>query len=179
MKRKPNKVSSIRPGTCHTDVRIETDKWLDSVSNCEKTCRRAVSAVVESQLTSLLPIETSIVLADDRFVKDLNEQYRGVNAATNVLSFPGNWNSQGEIEVQHLGDIILAFETCYGEFLKNKSIAKFDHHICHLIVHGTLHLIGFDHEITKDAERMELLETRILARLNVPNPYVPLNSQLK
>ncbi len=108
------------------------------------------------------PAELSIVLADDPFVQNLNKTYRGKDSPTNVLSFPAE-------EAGILGDVILAYETVEAEAIAQGK--SFDHHVMHLIIHGILHLLGYDHESEKDAESMEALEIRILDSFGVKNPY--------
>jgi len=111
--------------------------------------------------------EISIVLADDAFVRDLNRQYRNIDKPTNVLSFPAeDEDAQGPCL---LGDVVLAYETIAREALANGT-PMLDH-VSHLIVHGALHLLGFDHEEEEAAEVMEARETAILARLGVKDPY--------
>jgi len=110
------------------------------------------------------PYKIAVVLADDAFVQPLNKHYRGMDKPTNVLSFAG----QGE----ETGDIILAFETIKQEAKAQKK--SFARHTCHLIVHGTLHLLGFDHEKEKEARIMEKLETEIVTQLGFPDPYQPI-----
>jgi len=105
--------------------------------------------------------EVSIVFAGDAFVRELNHTYRGKDKPTNVLSFPGAHSE--------LGDVVLAYETIYAEAKAQKK--SFARHTAHLIVHGCLHLLGYDHEQDKDAVKMEALETRILATLGFPSPY--------
>lgn len=107
--------------------------------------------------------EIAVVLADDKFVQALNRQYRGKNKPTNVLSFPSD--EEGE-----LGDLILAIETIEKEAQEQKK--KFRNHAIHLLVHGFLHLLGYDHLEKKQAEIMECLEVKILKRLGVSNPYI-------
>jgi probable rRNA maturation factor len=98
-------------------------------------------------------------------MRDLNRTWRGKDAATNVLSFPS-----GEVATTgFLGDVVLAHETVREEAREN-NIALPDH-ASHLVVHGVLHLLGFDHEEDAAAERMETLERRVLASLGVADPY--------
>ncbi len=103
----------------------------------------------------------SIVLADDAFMRDLNHTYRGKDKATNVLSFPG--------EGSELGDVILAYETVKEEAGAQKK--SFERHAAHLVVHGCLHLVGYDHEKEQEAEKMEAFEVKILSKMGFPNPY--------
>ena len=114
--------------------------------------------------------EVGVQLSDDARVQALNRQWRHVDAPTNVLSFPA-FATAGLAISPMLGDIVLAFETTRGEAeAEGKTLAD---HATHLIVHGFLHLIGFDHLNDDEAETMEALETRILAGLGVTDPYAP------
>ena len=113
----------------------------------------------------------ALVLADDDLVRDLNRRFRGKDSATNVLSFPDDdgfpsGNSQADT---HLGDVILAIETLSREAKRDEK--SIDDHFTHLVVHGILHLIGYDHETDEDAEEMESLETAILDDLGIADPY--------
>ncbi len=120
-------------------------------------------------------VEISVKLSDDAEVQALNAAYRGKDAPTNVLSFPMvqldlieaiDIGDDGETL---LGDIILAHETCAREAAE-KGISLADH-VTHLIVHGTLHLVGYDHDVEAEAEAMEAIETRALASLGIGDPY--------
>ncbi len=112
--------------------------------------------------------EISIVLADDAFVRDLNRQYRNMDTPTNVLSFPAD--DDDGLGPCLLGDVILAYETVQRE--ADAAGKPMLDHVSHLIIHGTLHLLGFDHEDEQEAIEMEALETAILARLGIADPYL-------
>ena len=103
-------------------------------------------------------------------VRSLNNEYRNHDEPTNVLSFP---NDTKEAPITNfpvlLGDIIVAFETSFNEATREKK--SLSDHLCHLIVHGTLHLLGFDHQNSADADTMEDIEISVLQKLNVANPY--------
>ena len=111
--------------------------------------------------------EVSIVLTDDKTMRALNRDWRGIDAPTNVLSFPAN-PVNGKAPAL-LGDIVIAFETLTRESADEGK--PFLHHLSHLTVHGFLHLMGYDHQTNRQAAAMESLERAILARLNVDDPY--------
>jgi probable rRNA maturation factor len=108
----------------------------------------------------------SLCLADDATLRSLNMRWRGIDKPTNVLSFP---SAPFLGETTALGDIALAYETLAREAV-DLGVPLADHYR-HLLVHGFLHLIGYDHETDTEAERMEALETKILARLGAADPY--------
>lgn len=119
-------------------------------------------------------IEISITFSDDDKIKKINHEYRNINTATNVLSFPlfeneflKEYNINPYIS---LGDIILSVETLEKEALEQNK--TFNTHLVHLIVHSFLHLFGFDHLKENEAEIMENLEINILEKLNIQNPYL-------
>ena len=111
--------------------------------------------------------QVSVVFSDDAAVRRLNRDYRGKDTATNVLSFP--LDIDDPTGGRHLGDVILARETVVAEAGAMK-IPLMDH-ICHLVVHGILHIAGYDHEMDADAAEMEKLETRVLATLGIADPH--------
>lgn len=116
-------------------------------------------------------IEVSVLLTDDDEVADLNAHYRGKQGPTNVLSFPsGDGPLPGDAAMpMMLGDVVIAFGVTRAE--AEAAGIPIAHHLSHLVVHGMLHLMGLDHEDDAEAERMEQLETEILARLGVADPY--------
>jgi len=122
-----------------------------------------ISEVVNAALSGFEVEETelSVVLADDGFVQNLNRDYRDKDKPTNVLSFPQ--------DSPMLGDVVLAYETVKRE--AEEQDKAFEDHAAHLLVHGVLHLLGYDHENDEDAEEMEALEVEILNGLGIANPY--------
>ncbi len=113
--------------------------------------------------------ELSILLTNDAIIQRLNRQWRSKNTPTNVLSFPADELQPGEPGGFLLGDIAISIETAHREAeLENKS---FDDHFTHLIIHGFLHLFGYDHETDEQAHQMESLETVILGELGISDPY--------
>ena len=112
--------------------------------------------------------EASVVLADDALIRTLNQTYRGKNKPTNVLSFPFQV-PPGGARNGILGDVVLAAETVAREAAE-RGIPPV-HHLQHLVIHGLLHLLGFEHDTDAEAETMERLETEILATLAIADPY--------
>jgi probable rRNA maturation factor len=150
----------------------QSDEWnaeqdWQTLSETAVTAAFGVAAFAPSLLVSL-----SIKLSDNGEVQTLNAEWRGKDKPTNVLSFPmleaGELHKIKGTEVL-LGDIILAQGVCVAE-AKEKGIPLADH-VAHLIVHGTLHLLGYDHVDDAEAETMEMLEVKALASLGIANPY--------
>jgi probable rRNA maturation factor len=131
---------------------------------------RVVGAVLDDRKVGLRrPAEVSVVLADDPFVRRLNRDHRGKDQPTNVLSFPLEDAATVKGRRLLLGDVVLAYRTIRREAkTEGKRVAS---HAAHMLVHGTLHLLGFDHERAKAARVMERHEVRILRRLGVADPY--------
>jgi len=128
------------------------------------TVRQAAEAVFLNR--KIRKASVTIVLADDAEVKRLNKTYRGKNKPTNVLSFPDGTIVDG---MHQLGDVILAYETVKAEAAAQGKLFKA--HVSHLVIHGILHLLGYDHEIEEEADIMEAFEIQILKRMGVANPY--------
>ena len=159
------------PTSHDIEIRIEAGNWVENFSNWENVCKEAAAAVLAYESLLDKPIELTIILGNDELVQNLNKHYRKRDLPTNVLAFPTNNLHVSPIVPSHLGDVFLAFETCYKELLDNDYITKFSDHVCHLVVHGVLHLLGYQHEDTANAEIMEKMETQILAKLGVKSPY--------
>jgi len=155
------------------EIDIESDEEWDSSTDWSLLVRRAAeSALAESAFPQLAqgprPVEISVRLTGDEEVRALNAQWRGKDKPTNVLSFPAP-DQPGAEGPRHLGDIALAYETLVRES-EEESKALADH-FAHLIVHGILHLLGYDHEDEEEAEDMEALEVKALATLGIADPY--------
>ncbi len=158
-------------------ITVETPAWLEAVSDPERLCRRAVAAALTVAPAAAPPGEVGVLLADDATVRELNRRYRGVDRPTNVLSFPaadaaGSTPAPaagGDEEAMPLGDVVLALETVAREAAE-RGVSVADH-LTHLVVHGTLHLLGHDHGTDAEAATMEALETAVLAALGVADPY--------
>ena len=114
--------------------------------------------------------ELSVRLTDDKEIMNLNKMYRNKNSPTNVLSFCSQKYNYDKIGFQVLGDLVISRDTAIKELEGTKK--TLEQHISHLTVHGFLHLLGYIHEDDKEAETMEDLETEILKKLNIPDPYL-------
>ena len=110
----------------------------------------------------------SILLTDDLYMKKINKKWRKLEKATNVLSFPVSKISKEE-DYFFIGDIVLSFETILSECKSRKK--SFRDHFLHLLVHGFLHLLGYNHDNGRDEKEMEELEVNYLSKLNIKNPY--------
>lgn len=145
------------------EVIVESPRWNEHPT-AEDTVRRAIEAAAPATERDA---EVAVLLADDEAVRAMNLRWRGKDAATNVLSFPAPAAAPGTPRM--LGDIVVAYETTAQE-ARAQGI-PFDHHLGHLVVHGFLHLLGYDHESDAEADKMEGLEREILKRLAIPDPY--------
>ena len=148
--------------TLAIDIAVEHEAWTalgDLFARVETAVAAALDAAGETQVDGA---ELSVVLADDAFVRNLNARWRGKDCATNVLSFPA-------AAPPMLGDIVVAYETA------SREAAAAGHpltdYLAHLVVHGTFHLLGHDHEDDAEADAMERLESIALSRLGIASPY--------
>lgn len=152
--------------TLSIETSVECDSWrvlgdLDALID-----RCITEALAETGELLRDGAEVSLLLCDDARIRELNAQFRGMDKPTNVLSFPG----PEPIETAHvLGDIAISYETVAREAEEQGKL--FAHHFCHMIVHGFLHLLGYDHETDDEADAMEADEARVLQRLGIADPY--------
>ena len=158
-----------------TGIQIRCRNWTEALEDAPLLCRRAVDAACRVAAADIAgrSVEIGIALADDAETARLNGRYRGIGRPTDVLSFAsgesvGGKGGRGE-PPQMLGDIVIAFETSARDAARAGK--RLDHHLQHLVVHGLLHLLGYDHETERDANRMEALEVEILKRLGIADPY--------
>lgn len=163
-------------------VLLEDPRWIEAFSGAwageegvVAWCERAVDAAIEGAEEGEAPLELSVVLTNDQHVQRLNKDYRGKDAPTNVLSFAAREmgielpDDMPDDMPEPVGDIIIAYETTAREARDaDKTVSD---HLCHLIIHGVLHLLGYDHQDEAEAEEMEALETAILAGLGIADPY--------
>jgi len=155
-------------------VSVSCPGWSRALPGAADLCRAAAAAAVGAVPGAASGAEVSVLLADDAAVQALNRKYRGRDQATNVLAFasvdgaPSAARPPAGAPVM-LGDVIVAFETVRAE--ANEAGKDLAGHLSHMVVHGTLHLLGFGHEANGEAAAMEKLESRILLELGVADPY--------
>lgn len=158
-------------------VSIESAAWLRRVPDARTLCRRLARAALAAggfdsrQMGGAASAELSLVLGDDALLQQLNRDFRGKATPTNVLSFPAFDPSARVMKrpVFPLGDVAIAYETSASEAREQgKTLSA---HLSHLVVHGVLHLLGYDHLTKAQANDMETLETAVLARFGHSNPY--------
>lgn len=146
------------------DISIDDREWR-AVPNLRKLARTAVLAVLPDD-----DVAIGLLFTSDARIAEINGQWRGKPTATNVLSFPVSAATPvPEGEPRPLGDIVMAYGVISREAEEQKK--PFAHHVTHLIVHGVLHLLGYDHENEDEAGAMEAREIMILAELGMENPY--------
>jgi probable rRNA maturation factor len=163
----------------HIDILVLTQTWTRADKKITGVCLRAAKAALLMGCRHLPkqhpwralkdPLEISIALSSDARVRTLNRTYRGQNKSTNVLSFPSESVSAPSSGPVLLGDVILAFETTRREAARDKKTLHA--HTTHLVVHGVLHLLGYDHIVNRDAQNMERLERLTLEGLGFADPY--------
>ncbi len=146
------------------DVEIDHGDWPEGA---ETFVREAAEAALAAVSPPPQAEGIAVLLTDDAAVRTLNAQFRDQDKPTNVLSFPAPPNPEG-----HLGDVALAYGVCAREAAEQgKSLEA---HLKHLVAHGVLHLVGYDHLDDAEAEEMEALERVILAGMGIADPYVAL-----
>lgn len=165
------------------EVIVDYKDWLKDLPDAEVAIISALEQFIEhvpegKKLTKFTHLELGIVLCNDDFIKNLNSRYRSQEKATNVLSFEGlapeqtlilqNDDPAPEFPLS-LGEVYIAHETLVKE-ASDAGISLHDHFV-HLVLHGLLHLVGYDHIEDEDAEVMEALETRLLGHLAIDDPY--------
>jgi len=167
-------------------VVVQDSAWCEALRESAELARRAARAALRQQYgvrarsaepgapraeSAMAASELTVVLADDRLLRRLNREYRGQDRATNVLSFAG-LDGPSELRPEAprlLGDVVLARETVFREArAQSKTPGE---HLSHLVVHGVLHLLGFDHETEAQAQSMEAVECAVLAGLGIADPY--------
>lgn len=151
------------------DIMVEAGGW-SAVEDVEALAQKAAEAASVVARRDGETLEISVMLTDDAHIRDLNRTWRGKDKATNVLSFPApEPPGSAAAGPRHLGDIALAYETLARE--ADEESKPLAHHFAHLVVHGVLHLFGYDHEVEAEAERMEDLEVKALSTLGIADPY--------
>ena len=150
------------------EVAVPCSAWLEACPEAAAIAAAAARAALATG-TKASRFVVDVTLTDDAEQQQLNRTYRGKDAPTNVLAFPQAATAPPADAPILLGDVVLAFETvCFEAVEQQKPFAD---HLSHLVVHGVLHLLGFDHEKAADAAAMEAREIKILAGLGVPDPY--------
>lgn len=154
------------------DTIIEAPEWdaLDLARLAD-----AAGATLAAHLGLPAQAEVTLMGTDDTRIAELNAEFRGKPTPTNVLSWPSAARTPGQTPQPdafgdlHLGDIAIAYQTCAAEAAAQGK--PLDHHVTHLIVHGLLHLLGYDHETGSDATLMEQIEREVLGKMGIPDPY--------
>ncbi|PPD43602.1 MAG: rRNA maturation RNase YbeY [Methylocystis sp.] len=148
------------------DMIVAAEAW-EGFDGLETLTRACVDASLSESGAALADgCEMSVTFCADDEIRELNAQWRGKDAPTNVLSFP----TPGPVAARPLlGDIVVAYETVAREAAEQEKTLR--EHTAHMVIHGFLHLIGYDHETAAEAEEMESLERRIASRLGLRDPY--------
>jgi len=151
------------------DMTVEAGHWPPEDELAAVISRATDATIGELGMVAPQRCELGVLFTDDAHIAALNAEWRGQDKPTNVLSFPSGMPSAAGDLPPLLGDIVLAAETINAEAALDGK--PFEHHLTHLIVHGLLHLLDYDHEDEEEAEEMEALERQVLARLAIPDPY--------
>jgi len=166
----------VAPPPFEVDLVVEDDRWHETHPGLAEVCRVAVGAALAGapgEVVGPRPVEVCVVATDDDTVRGFNRDMRRVDAPTNVLAFASreipDLPAVAPGEAEGLGDVVLALETVRREAAEKG--LPLDHHLCHLLVHGVLHLLGYDHREDDEAEAMERLEARVLSGLGIADPY--------
>lgn len=160
---------SRTPRSVEVALAVDAVGWDRRISSLHPLLLRVAEAAIDHAGAALPAVEISILLTDDTRMRALNRDYRGLDRPTNVLSFAGEAHTPHNGAARLIGDVAVALETTEHEArVQGKSLAD---HLCHLVVHGILHLLGYDHLHDADALVMETAERGILARLRILDPY--------
>jgi probable rRNA maturation factor len=162
-------VDGERPLWLSLDILHEAGDWSLLGDRDALITAAGLALARDARFASHPAAEVCVALSDDATVRELNARFRGKDKPTNVLSFPSLADFGGPGSVPMIGDIVLAQETVEREAAEQDIALA--HHLQHLVVHGLLHLLDYDHETEDDAQAMESLEVEILATLGIPNPY--------
>ncbi|WP_336278812.1 rRNA maturation RNase YbeY [Bartonella sp. CB175] len=154
------------------DITVKSSGWCDKKILYNIT-EKALTATMHHLSLDNIISEISLLFTDDKHMAQINEQWRNKNESTNVLSFPAFPLKAGHPPGSMLGDIIIARETVMLEATKEGK--SFHDHLTHMIIHGVLHLLGYDHETNYEAFQMEELEREILSKLSIKDPYAELS----
>lgn len=162
----PDRQPALTGAGLYLDLITEAGHWAPEDALLPLAEQALAAAAAETQTP---PGGLTLLFTDDAHIQLLNARFRGKDKPTNVLSFPASAGTAPPDAPAYLGDIALAYETVAREAETDGK--TFDHHLTHLIVHGFLHLLGYDHMVEDEAEEMEYLERRILERLAIADPY--------
>jgi probable rRNA maturation factor len=152
------------------DIDIKEPLWEEAVDDIEACVTAMAQSLYQYMGLSASVIELSVVLADDAFVQDLNKQYRHKDKPTNVLSFPATEDIFEVDDFLLLGDVVISYQIIEREAVEQSK--SFKAHMVHMLVHGLLHLLGYDHQEEDQAQEMEKLEIEFLKTQGYENPYI-------
>jgi probable rRNA maturation factor len=151
------------------ELRIDAPAW-DNVEKVQTLVGDAINKALEIEGSINEVVGMSVVLSDDETVRLLNTKWRDRQTATNILSFPAPAGEKTDEGICYIGDMIVAYGVVAKEAENQRKALAI--HLCHLVIHGALHLLGHDHLDDETANEMERLETTIMAALKLPDPYL-------